>query len=78
MVRSLSSWVLGVMAPRRGVYTLMLGDLNANPGWAAGFRMAAVALAVLWGEFLQDIGLTCCVPSAEVPTWTAGVGAWGS
>ena len=34
VVRSLLAWVLSVMAPRRGVYTLMLGDLNANPRWA--------------------------------------------
>ena len=32
VVRSLLAWALGIMAPRRGVYTLILQDLNVNPG----------------------------------------------
>ena len=77
VVRSLLAWVLGVMAPRRGVYTLMMGDLNANPGWVTGCRQAPAALTVLWEEFLQDTGLTRCKPAAEVPTWTDGRGCVG-
>ena len=68
VVRSLLAWILGVMAPRRGVYTLMMGDLSANPGWVTGFRQAPAALTILWEEFLQDTGLTRCQPAAEVPT----------
>ena len=77
MVRSLLAWVPSVMAPRRGVYTLMLGDLNANPGWAMGFRIAPAALSVLWEDFLQDTGLSRCTPSVEVPRWTDGRGCLG-
>ena len=77
MVRSILAWVLGVMAPRRGVYTLMMGDLNANPGWATGFRQAPAALTILWEEFMQDTGLTRCRPATEVPTWTDGRGCVG-
>ena len=77
VVRSLLAWALGVMAPRRGVYTLMLGDLNANPGWAAGFRQATAGLTILWEDFLQDTGLARCKPAAEVPTWTDGRGCVG-
>ena len=43
MVRSNLAWALGVMAPRRGVYTLMMGDLNTNPGWATRLRQAPAA-----------------------------------
>ena len=77
MVRSLLAWVLSVMAFRRGVYTLMLGDLNANPRWAMGFRMAPAALSVLWEDFTQDTGLSGCTPSVEVPTCTGGRGCVG-
>ena len=77
MVRSILAWVLGVMAPRRGVYTLMMGDLNANPGSATGFRQAPAALTILWEEFMQDTGLTRCHPTTEVPTWTDGRGCVG-
>ena len=77
MVRSILAWVLGVMAPRRGVYTLMMGDLNANPGWATGFRQAPAALTILWEEFMQDTGLTRCHPTTEVPMWTDGRGCVG-
>ena len=77
MVRSILAWALGVIAPRRGVYTLMMGDLNANPGWATGFRQAPAALTILWEEFMQDTGLTRCHPAAEVPTWTDGRGCVG-
>ena len=77
MVRSLLAWPLGVIAPRRGVsgvYTLMMGDTNANPGWPTGFRQAPAALTSLWEDFMQDTGLTRCHPAAEVPTWTDGRG----
>ena len=57
VVRSLLARVLSVMAPRRGAYTLMLGDLNANLGWAVGFRVAPAALSVPWEDFQQDTGL---------------------
>ena len=77
VVRSILSWALGVMAPRRGVYTLMMGDLNANPGWATGFRQAPAALTVLWEEFVQDTGLVRCCPTSEAPTWTDGRGCVG-
>ena len=77
VVRSLLAWALSVMAPRRGVYTLMLGDLNANPGWATKFQMAPAALSVLWEDILQDTGLSRCAPSVEVPTWTDGRGCVG-
>ena len=77
LVRSLPAWVLSVMAPRHGVYTLMLRDLNANPGWALGFRMASVALTALWEDFLHETGLTWSAPSLEVPTWTHGRGCVG-
>ena len=50
LVRSLLAWVLSVLAPRQGVYALMPGDLNANPGWATGFRMAPATLAALNGR----------------------------
>ena len=72
MVRSILAWVMGVMAPRRGVYTLMMRDLNANPGWATGFRHAPAALTILREEFMQDTGLTRCHPTTEVPMWTDG------
>ena len=77
VVRSLLAWVPSVMAPRRGVYTLMPGDLNANPGWAVGFWVAPAALSVLWEDFLQDIGLSRCAPSVEVHTWTDDRGCVG-
>ena len=76
MVRTLLAWVLSVMAPRRGVYTL-LGNLNTNPGWATGFRMAPAALGILWEDFLRDTGLSRCTPAVEVPTWTDGRGCVG-
>ena len=74
MVQSILAWVLCVMAPRRGVHTFMMGDLNANPGWATGFRQAPAALTILWEEFVQDTGLTRCHPTTEVPTSTDGRG----
>ena len=77
VVRSLLAWALGVMAPRRGVYTQMLGDLNANPGWVTSFRLAPAALTILWEDFLQDTGLARCKPAVEVPTWTDGRGCVG-
>ena len=77
MVRSILAWALGVMALRRGVYTLMMGDLNANPGWATGFRQAPAALTILCEEFIQDTGLIRCHPAAEAPTWTDGRGCVG-
>ena len=77
VVRSILSWALGVMAPRRGVYTLMMGDFNANPGWATGFRQAPAALTILWEEFVQDTGLVRCHPTSEAPTWTDGRGCVG-
>ena len=55
----------------------MLGDLNANPGWATGFRLAPAALTILWEDFLQDTGLAHCGPAVEVPTWTDGRGCVG-
>ena len=55
----------------------MLGDLNANPGWATGSRLAPAALCILWGDFLQNAGLARCVPAMEVPTWTNGRGCVG-
>ena len=72
VVRSLLALVLSVMAPCRGVYTLMLRDLNANLGWATGFWMAPAVFSVLWEVFLQDTGLSRCAPSVEVPRWTDG------
>ena len=77
MVRSILAWAMGVMAPRRGVYTLMMGDLNANLGWATPFRQAPAALTILWEEFIQDTGLIRCRPAAEAPTWTDGRGCVG-
>ena len=77
MVRSILAWALGVMAPRRGVYTLMMGDLNANPGWATGFRQAPAALTILWEEFVQDTSLVRYHPAAEAPTWTDRRGCVG-
>ena len=77
VVRSILAWVLGIMAPRRGVYTLMMGDLNANLGWVTGFRQAPAALTIPWEEFMQDTRLTRCQPAAEVPTWTDGRGCVG-
>ena len=68
VVRGLLAWVLSVMAPRRGMYTVMLVDLNTNPGWAMGFRMAPATLSVLWEDFLEDTELSWCAPSMEVPT----------
>ena len=63
--------------PRRWVYTLMLGDINANTGWAMGFRIAPGALAILWEDFLRDTGLSRCTPAVEVPAWTDGRGRVG-
>ena len=60
VVRSILACVLVVIAPRRGVYTLMIGDFNANPGWVTGCRQALAALTILWEEFMQDSGLTRC------------------
>ena len=77
MMRSILAWALGIIAPRRGVHTLMMGDLNANPGWATGFRQAPAALTILWVGFMQDTGLTRCHPAAEAPTWTDGRGCEG-
>ena len=65
------------MAPCHGVYTVMLGDLNANLGWATGFRLAPAALAIVCGDFLQDTGLARCVPAVEMPTCTDGRGCVG-
>ena len=64
-------------APRRGVNTLMLGDLNANPGWARVFLVAPAALSVLWQNILRDTRLSHCTPAVEVPTWTDGRGCVG-
>ena len=77
VVRSILSWALGVMAPRRGVHTLMMGDLKANPRWATGFRQALAALTILWEEFVQDTGLVRCRPTTEAPTWIDGRGCVG-
>ena len=55
----------------------MMGDLNANPGWATGFRRAPAALTILWEEFVQDTGLVRCRPTSEAPTWTDGRGCVG-
>ena len=63
--------------PRRGVYSLMLGDLNANPGWATDFWQAPAALTILWDYFLQDTGPARCKPAAEVPQWTDERGCVG-
>ena len=55
----------------------MMGDPNANPGWATGFLQAPAALTILWEELVQDTGLVCCHPAAEAPTWTDGRGCVG-
>ena len=68
VIRNLLAWALGLLAPGQGVHTLMLGDLNANPGWASGFRKAPNSIATLWGDFLRDMGISRCTPRVEVPT----------
>ena len=74
VVHSLLACILGVVSPRRGMETLMTGNLKANLGWVIGFRQAPAALTILWEEFLQDSGSTCCQPAAEVPVWSDGRG----
>ena len=77
MVRSLLAWVLSVLAPRQGVYAVMLGHLNTNPWWETGFGMAPAACAVLWEDFLRDTGLSVAHPRWRLLLGRMGAAAWG-
>ena len=79
-VWSLLAWALGVLAPRSGGQTLFMVDINANPGWAAGFRKALAAIMAIWEDFFWDTGttgLSRCTPRREYPTWVDGCGCVG-
>ena len=77
VVCSLLAFALSFLAPHRGVYTLLLGDRNTNPGWPAGFLTAPTAITTLWDDFLRDTGLSQCTPRVEAPTWVDGCGCVG-
>ena len=77
VVRSLLAWALSLLAPRQGVLTLLLEDLDGNPAWASGLRKASNSITTLWGDLLWDTGIFRCSPRVEVPTWTDGRGCVG-
>ena len=54
----LLSWAQALIISSLGTWCVILGDLNRNPGWVAGFPRAPPDISEFFDQFVFDASLT--------------------
>ena len=70
----LLSWAQALVISTPDAWSVVLGDLNCNPGWVAGFPHAPPDLSGLFDQFVLDASLTRAEFRSVSPTWVGSQG----
>ena len=70
----LLSWAQALFISSPDTWCIVLGDLNRNPGWVAGFPQAPPDISDLFDRFVLDASLTRAEFVSVSPTWVGSQG----
>ena len=70
----LFSWDQALIISSPWTRCVVLGDLNRNPGWVAGFPQAPPDISELFDQFVLDASLTRAEFANISPTWVGSQG----
>ena len=70
----LPQWAQALVISTPDPWCIVLGDLNGNPGWVAGFPHAPPDLSDLFDQLVLDASLTRVEITSISPTWVDSQG----